>query len=278
MAKIKYSLIVYIPAIHRGYLEFFKKLSRKADEIWIVSQELVDKLVRFKEIRAIDPNLIAEMVKSLNIFKSVKVLEIKNLGELKRKQIILPDEVVSHALIDKYFKSKKVKFESIFLRWDEKNVLSSSKINSDRISKNAHDQKMMKLAVTESKKSSDWWRRIGAVIEKDGRIIMTAHNQHEPTEQTPYIVGDPRDMVDPGTHNLLYSSIHAEQLMISQAASKGLNLSGSKLYINVFPCPECTKLVAHAGIKTCYFKTGSAWLNSEEVIRAFGIKIIKIED
>ena len=180
-------------------------------------------------------------------------------------------------MVERYLKPRNVVYKKIFLRWDEKNVLSSSSIQPDRVSRKAHDMKMMRIAVIESKKSSDWWRRIGGVIEKDGQVLMVAHNQHEPNEQTSYVVGDPRDMVDPGTHNLLYSSIHAEQLMVSQAARMGLNLSGTSLYINVFPCPECTKLVAHAGIKTCYFRTGSAWLNSEEVMRSFGIEIVKVK-
>ncbi len=134
----------------------------------------------------------------------------------------------------------------------------------------------MSLVQTESQGTSDWWRQIGAALVRDGQVLAVGHNQHEPSEQSQYVVGDPRDEIPAGTHNLLYGSIHAEQLLIAQAAAQGISLKGADLYINVFPCPMCTKIIAHAGIGRCFFRSGSAWLNSEEVMRAYGIEIVKV--
>ena len=44
-----------------------------------------------------------------------------------------------------------------------------------------------------SAKSSDWWRQVGAIAARDGKILGSAWNHHHPTEYSPYIDGDPRD-------------------------------------------------------------------------------------
>lgn len=278
MGEREAKIVAYIPVLHKGYLNFFEEVKSKSDSLLVLGRSFIDQLIIHNEIRALDPKIIATMVSSLNIFSDVKVLEPDLLEILKNEHILLPDEAISRRFADQFLKPGFFELRPVFLRWEENNVLSPSNIKPDRVSNNPGDIQIMKMVEEEAQKSSDWWRRIGAVIVKDGQVIISAHNQHEPSEQTPYIDGDPRDSIEAGTHNLLYSSIHAEQMLVAQAAGKGINLSDSSLYINIFPCPMCTRLIAHAGIKECYYKSGSAWLNSEEVMRSFGIKIVQVVD
>ena len=93
----------------------------------------------------------------------------------------------------------------------------------------------------------------------------------------PYANGDPRDVIEAGTMNLLYTSIHAEQSIIARAAADGVSLQGADVYLNIFPCPLCAKLVAYAGLKTCFFKQGSAWLDAESILKAMGVEIVLVK-
>ena len=273
-----HELVAYVPVIHQGYVELFRKFGGEVDGLWVLGFDLVSKLSTLREIRAVDPKLIAVMATSLGFFSRAEVLEEGMLLRLKDKHILMPDEAISRRMAKEYFTNQPVKFEPVFLRWDEGNVTSAQEVKADRESHDPFDQEMMHKAEIEANRGSDWWRHVGAVIVKQGSILLAAHNQHEPSEQTPYFVGDPRDAIESGTNNLLYSSIHAEQFLVSFAAGEGIKLRGTSLYINIFPCPMCTKLIAHAGIKKCFFKTGSTWLNSEEVMRSYGIEIVRIKD
>jgi dCMP deaminase len=88
--------------------------------------------------------------------------------------------------------------------------------------------------------------RVGAVIEKDGRILSTGYNGSLPGEPHCDDVGC--DMQ--GGHCV--RTVHAEANAICFAARHGINLNGSTLYTTGWLggcCPNCTKLAYSAGIK-----------------------------
>ena len=130
----------------------------------------------------------------------------------------------------------------------------------------------MKKARKLADNSSDWWRQVGAVIVKEKKIIVSAYNQYLPSENAPYIDGNPRDFIKAGTLGFLATSVHAEQSAISKAARLGRSVKGADLYLNSFPCPTCAKLMAISGIKRCFFQGGNAYLNVNEVFEQAGIK------
>ena len=69
---------------------------------------------------------------------------------------------------------------------------------------------------------------------------------------------------------------HAESVVISEAAKKGIALLGADLYISTFPCPPCAKIVAAAGIKRCYFLSGYSMLDGERILKDSGVEIIQV--
>lgn len=75
---------------------------------------------------------------------------------------------------------------------------------------------------------------VGAVVEKDGRIVARAHNLRETT-------GDP--------------TAHAEVLAIREAARVlgSRRLSGCTLYVTLEPCPMCAGAMVMACLDSCYF-------------------------
>ena len=55
-------------------------------------------------------------------------------------------------------------------------------------------------------------------------------------------------------------------------------LEGASIYLSVFPCPDCAKLIAHSGIKKVYFSGGHASFDGEVNLRAEKVEIIFVEN
>lgn len=89
---------------------------------------------------------------------------------------------------------------------------------------------------------------VGCVIEKDGEIISSAHNEKEKNNDI--------------TH-------HAEILALKKAADKlgNWHLDECNLYVTLEPCPMCAWAILNSGIKNVYF--GASDLN----YGAFGSRI-----
>ena len=95
-------------------------------------------------------------------------------------------------------------------------------------------------------------RKIGAVIEKDKRIMTTGYNGAPAGVKTCVERGDclRRKMNIPsGTHHEICYAVHAEQNAIIQAARLGVSIAGATLYCTHQPCVVCTKILINAGIQ-----------------------------
>lgn len=273
----KYVLVLYVPVIHAGYLKLFKKY-KNVESLYILGKEIIDEFTKLhEEIRALNPEIIKKFVETLNIFKDVRLLTPDKISKLRGYKIVTANEPISRQFAGKYIPKNKVIFDSVFLKWDETNVYSKNLPKDARISKAKFDRKMMKLALEESLKSGDWWRQVGAVIVRNKKVILQNSSHHLPSDHIPYIEGNPRDFIEAGTKRDLSTSIHVEQLLIAEAAKQGLNLKGSSIYVNVFPCVPCAQIISQSGIKKCYFQTGNAYLNVERVFQAAGVELIRVK-
>lgn len=271
------ALVLYVPALHAGYLKLFEKYAKDVDALFILGENLVGEFAP-KEIRALPAEETKKLVSGLGIFRTIRVLTKNGIAELAGFQkIILADDELSKKFAERFLTGADIVFEPIFLRWDEKKVLSQAPPENVTISTNPFDREIMEKAKEEGEKSSDWWRQVGAILVKNGRILISAHNNHVPSEHTPYIDGDPRDFVEAGTKHDLTTALHAEQTVIVEAARQGIPLEGTSIYTAVFPCAVCAKLIAFSGIKKCYFHSGSASLDGERVMKSQGVEIILVK-
>lgn len=275
MSKV---LILYIPVLHKGYIELLQKYNKEVKTLYILGEDITSQISNYKEIRSIEPVKLKKIIRALGFSFTVQILEIKKIRNIKNYDIISILEPISKKFIKKFFPKKPVFYERIFLKWDEKNVKSPSPPHYDSESSDDFDLKMMAIARKISKNSSDWWRQVGAVVTKNKKVIVKAHNQYLPSEHTPYIEGNPRDYIKSGTLGFLATSMHAEQAAISKAAYLGKSLKGADIYLNSYPCPTCAKLISVAGIKRCFFIGGNAYLNVDEVFKASGIRTILVKD
>ncbi len=274
----KKNLILHIPVIHRGYLDFFERIKEKISNIYIIDEELLNELSEIKpDIASIDVDTAKDLLEKIG-FNNISILSKKNIGELKSGGTILVQDEISRNLEEKYLKREniEIEWESVFLRWDKEKVLAELPIDNIKASNDNFDIEMMKEAYGEAKKSGDWWRQIGAVLIKDKKIIARSYNQGVPNDNAPYQLGSLRDFFKAGERQELSPTIHAEQKLISEAAKNGLKLEGLSLYLTHFPCSLCAKLVAWSGIKELYFSEGASNLDGRKILEAAGVKIIYI--
>lgn len=272
------TLLLHIPALHQGYIKLFDEVAQTVDRLAIINSEIISDFPELaREVRAIKPELIKEIIESMDIFKNVVLAGKDSIKEFATDQLVMADEDITDVLTKKY-SFKKVKKINPFLRWDTKNVQSVSEISPDRvISRKKFDREMIGEAERQANRSSDWYRQVGAVVVKNSKKILESFNQRQPTPHSPYIEGDPRNFLPLGSKTELRTTLHAEQAVIAEAAKKGISLSGASIYVTTFPCPDCAQLIAHSGIKKCYYSSGYSSLDGERELKSFGVEIILVK-
>ena len=273
------AIVAYVPVLHEGYRQLLER--HKQADLFILGDDLIGQFTYLsKEIRALDPVLIKSAIESWNIVPRVEVIMEEGFKNLQSKysSLIMPDEDIMHELADKYFTDHRITFDKIFLRWDKHKTMEENPVQADqKISEEEFDREVMGILEKEADKSSDWWRRVGAAIIKDGQIIFQAHNEHQPSPHSPWAEGDPRNTLHKGVGIEYSSSIHAEARLIAEAARAGISLEGVSMYVTVFPCPPCAKQIAFAGIKKLYYAGGYSLLDQERILRSRNVEIIYVD-
>jgi len=271
----KRHLILYVPVIHAGYLNFFNESKDQVDSVLLISDGLINELSIIKpDIAAIPNEKIIELLNILG-YEDVKILSEKRIKDLAEKPLLLIQDELSRALVARYFPKADIEWSNVFLRWDTKSVHTQD-VSAVPESKDLFDRDMMVRAYEETKKSSDWWRQVGAVLVKQKEVLDAAHNQGMPNDHAPYQRGAVRDFLSPGVQPELVDTIHAEQALIARAARRGIVLEGASVYVTHFPCPVCAKLIITSGIKNCFFSEGWSTLASAPLLEAAGVVVRRV--
>lgn len=153
--------------------------------------------------------------------------------------------------------------------------------------------------ISQESKCCSW--KVGAVIEKDGRIISTGYNGSpaggtnccDHAEEQGWIkeVDYPIHRgfgilkVLAKEHRPAHSEwsskneIHAELNAILFAARKGSSIEGATLYCTASPCPECTKAISQSGIKKVvyaerYDRSPDNWA---DILLEAGIEVVEYQ-
>jgi dCMP deaminase len=273
-------LLVYVPTPHSGYEKLFSQYLG-VDIIYIWGQSLIDEVPHLrKDIHALSPLRALQSVRAWEMPVAIEIAEQETLRTLQREKVtvFVPDEDIYHELCPRYLLPEQVTYkETTFLRWNRDNSLVNREITpSSVIAVTSLDLAMLREAERQSRYASDWWRGVGAVISRDGVLLLAGHNHHLPTDYTPYINGNPRNTFKRGLHLELTSDIHAEVDVIAVAACEGISLRGAFLYVTTFPCPPCAKLIARAGFSRCYYSEGYAVLDGEQVLRDHNVDLIRV--
>lgn len=140
------------------------------------------------------------------------------------------------------------------------------------------DEYFMGVAFLASMRSKDPSTQVGAcIVDADNRILSTGYNG--------FPAGCPDDEF-PWEREGEYSKVkypfvvHAELNAILNA--RGKNLTGSRIYVDLFPCNECAKAIIQAGIKEVVFlsdkyeKTDST-IASKRMLTYAGVTYRKVD-
>ena len=271
----KRTLLLHVPVIHKGYLDFFARNKEKIEKIYLIPDFLIEKLSVIKpDIASIPTN---QMQNLCNLFdlQGMEIFTEDMVKDLSRKPLLLVNDNISRILQKNYFPDNDIEWDSVFLRWDV-DSMHTADTGSLPESHEAFDQKIVRRAYVEAEKSSDWWRRVGAALVKQGEILDVAHNEGVPSDHTPYQRGAVRDLLPPGEQPELVDTIHAEQILISRAARLGVAIDRPSLYVTHFPCPMCAKLIISSGIKECFFAEGWSTLASAPLLESAHVGITKV--
>ena len=287
-------IICYMPVWHLGYRDF---LARHPDAEVNLVDESVTKLIPAlrKDLRRVPAAEMAEIVRAVYPPRTVRVVDLAALrtlfegltlssARLAAVQIIMPEDellrrVVAELANDEVI--KKIHWENIFLRWDSPTTVAKQPVTADaEINLQTLQQSWVKSALASAdaaaQKSADWWRQVGAVIARDGKVLLVAYNKHVPAEDVHLLAGDPRGNFHKGEHIDLSTALHAEASLVAEAARLGLSLAGTELLVTTFPCPNCAKLIAYTGIHTLYYQTGYAMVDGERTLKDNGVQIVHV--
>lgn len=275
------AVIAYVPAVHSGYIQFFKKHGGEDAVLYVLDRSLLDEEPRlYRDMRALSPEEAVKAVSPLGYFKDVKILGLENLDEVKnlKAEKIMPKEEISLTVAKNHFQDDVVFDDAIFLRWDRDRAVLEKEVPCDRtVSYDGFVKEMIDKAGEEAEKSPDWWRQVGAVLVFGNEIRDHSYNAHKPSDHSLYIVGDPRSNFDAGEHIELATAVHAEAAIVAKSALEGRSMKGAELYVTTFPCPTCAKLVSGTGIKRVFFRDGYSVLDAYDVLHGAGIEVVLVK-
>jgi len=275
-------LFAYVPVIHAGYERFIRK-HVDAEELLLVGLDFAEYFpVIKKEIRALDPDAVANYLRSAFHIPSIRVVQPGEIAELiVADTLAVPDEQMMRDIVriwNLYANDRRIILDATFLRWDRKWSLEARPATYDgSVTADEFARLMVGVASEAGQRSSDWWRRVGAAVVRDGHVIDVSHNKHRPTEYAPYVDGDPRNEFHRGVRPDLTTAIHAEADLIARFARKGESTAGADIFVSAFPCPSCARLIAEAGFRRCYFRGSYGMLDGSRVLQSAGVELVWVD-
>jgi dCMP deaminase len=128
---------------------------------------------------------------------------------------------------------------------------------------------MMQTARLWSKKSYCKRSQVGAILEKDGRILGTGYNGT--------LVKNINDCED-SNGNTRPNVVHAEQNLIAFAARHGIATIGCTVYVTLSPCEHCAKLLVQAGITKVVYDTEYRDTTGLILLSENGVEVVQYVD
>lgn len=134
------------------------------------------------------------------------------------------------------------------------------------------DDYFMATALLLSSRSNCERLRVGCVLVSNdkhkNRIIASGYNGFFPGAPHILRVRDNHDM----------ATVHAEQNALTDAARRGISISGAIAYVTHFPCIHCAKLLSAAGISEIkYLKDYKNDPIAIELLAEWGVKTSQLE-
>lgn len=116
-----------------------------------------------------------------------------------------------------------------------------------------NEQDLLEQATIASTCSYDYNFQTGAALAKkqgkNYKLLMTAYNAVVPFQTYAMHYGASRETNLSPPHDLNhYDTVHAEVMLVIEAAKAGINLKGTTVFINLLPCPPCARMLSQTDI------------------------------
>lgn len=281
--KDKKVAVAYVPVLHKGYLDFFHSLlDDGVTELWLIGDSILeahdelDYINRKDRLRAIPTDRMRLSIECVADIE-VRILEREQVGSVEADTIIVPREDITKFVVNEYFSDRVIEYKDVFVRRNHDNIGEDKLPEVSSVTLSEFESKLWSDVLSETEKSADWWRQVGAALVKNGEVVYVTHNEHMPEEQLPNIEGDARSLFKKGININYVTAAHAEVVAIGAAARAGIATEGAELYVTDFPCPYCARLIAKAGIKKVFFIKGYAVLDGDTFLKGEGVELVKVD-
>ena len=130
-----------------------------------------------------------------------------------------------------------------------------------------YDQAYIEMASVWGQLSYCERKKVGALIVKDRMIISDGYN------------GTPsgfENICEDEDHYTKWYVLHAEANAILKVASSTQSCRGATLYITLFPCRECSKLIHQAGIKRVVYRDAYKDLSGVNFLLKAGVEVVHL--
>ena len=139
------------------------------------------------------------------------------------------------------------------------------------------DEYFMEITRVVATRSTCLRRQVGAILVKDRHIIATGYNGAPRGLAHCNEVGCLRTQqgIASGERHELCRALHAEQNAIIQAAVSGVSIDGATLYVNLFPCSLCAKMLINSRIKRIVYCADYPDELSHALLKEAGIELVQ---
>lgn len=118
-----------------------------------------------------------------------------------------------------------------------------------------NESQMLKTACDAAKYSYDYNFQTGTALglptTKRGiyKFVAATHNKVVPYQTYAMLNGASREISFSPPHDLNhYDTVHAEVMMLLIAQQQALSLLGTTLFVNLLPCPPCSRMLSETGV------------------------------
>lgn len=138
----------------------------------------------------------------------------------------------------------------------------------------------MAIAFLVSERSTCLRRRVGAIAVKEKRILATGYNGAPAGVAHCSETGCLRQQlgVPSGQRHEICRGLHAEQNVIIQAATYGVNISGADIYCTNYPCAQCAKMLINCQVRHIYYAEAYPDELGANMLAEAGIIVMRLEE
>ena len=275
-------VLLYLPVVHAGHEAFFARHADAA-EVLLLGAGFESAFKRLaKDIRALPPERAAQFLRRHAARHPVRVIEPGDLpAAVTGDTLVLPDEDVTRHLADeqRLGAGRNLLFDRTFLRWDR----DWSQARAPAAASTARSRPATCPGTcwpgpgSWPGHSSDWWRQVGAIAWRGGRILGRRVEPPLPDRVRPLHRRGPAGRLQPRRAGRPVHRHPRRGVRRRPGRARGVPLDGADLYVTTFPCPACARLIAESGFRRCYFADPYSLLDGDTVLRAAGVELLWVD-